>query len=63
MFWFKACPRCKGDLYEGSDIYGAYVCCLQCARCLTVEEEDQLKLNTPTQGRHSGRPARQRQAA
>lgn len=63
MFWFKACTRCKGDLYEGSDIYGTYVCCLQCARCLTAEEEGQLKLDTPTQVRLSGRPVRQSQAA
>ena len=40
MFWLKACPRCKGDLYESSDIYGSYVCCLQCARCLTDVERD-----------------------
>ena len=63
MFWIKACPRCKGDLYEGTDIYGTYVCCLQCARCLTVVEEDQLKLHAPAQGRLSGDPVRQNQAA
>ena len=63
MFWIKACPRCKGDLYEGSDIYGTYISCLQCARCLTVEEEGQLMLEAPARGRLSGRPARQKQAA
>ena len=63
MFWLKACPRCKGDLYESSDIYGSYVCCLQCARCLTDVERDQLTLETPTGVRRSGRPKRQRQAA
>ena len=63
MFWLKACPRCKGDLYEGTDIYGAYVCCLQCARCLTEVEEDQLKLRTLTQGHVSGRLVQPRQAA
>ena len=61
MFWIKACPRCKGDLYESSDIYGTYVSCLQCARFLTEEEEGQLKLGTPA--RSSSRPVRQRQAA
>ena len=63
MFWLKACPKCKGDLYEGSDIFGTYVCCLQCARCLTDVELGQLKLDTPKQGRLSGRPVRHRQAA
>ena len=63
MFWLKACPRCKGDLYEGSDIYGTYVCCLQCARCLTDVEKNQLILDTPTGIRPARRPARRRQAA
>ena len=27
---FKACPRCRGDLHREIDIYGSYVCCLQC---------------------------------
>ena len=63
MFWLKACPRCEGDLYGSSDIYGTYVCCLQCARCLTEVEEDQLKLHTPAQGRLPGPPVGQRQAA
>ncbi len=63
MFWLKACPKCKGDLYDGSDIYGTYVCCLQCARCLTNIEEDQLKLHTPKQGSLSGGPVHRVQAA
>ena len=63
MFWIKACTRCKGDLYEGTDIYGTYVCCLQCARCLTAEEEVQLKLHIPTQGRRSVEAVGQTQAA
>ena len=31
MIFFKACPRCHGDLYLDSDMYGVYVKCLQCA--------------------------------
>ncbi len=30
MMYFKACPRCKGDLYTNSDLYGEYKECLQC---------------------------------
>ena len=63
MFWFKACTTCKGDLYEGSDIYGTYVCCLQCARCLTAEEQGQLKRDTLTTGRLSDLAVGQRQVA
>lgn len=29
-FWFKSCPRCKGDLYEDTDFYGRFVSCIQC---------------------------------
>jgi len=32
MLWLKGCPRCGGDLYRNRDIYGTYVCCLQCTR-------------------------------
>lgn len=30
MMYFKACPRCHGDLYQTQDSFGAYVECLQC---------------------------------
>ncbi len=30
MFWFKLCPRCSGDLFEGRDHYGKFVTCMQC---------------------------------
>jgi len=39
MFWLKRCLKCKGDLYEGADIHGPYVACLQCGRNLTAEQE------------------------
>lgn len=29
-YYFKACPRCKGDLYKDSDMYGVFVTCIQC---------------------------------
>ena len=38
MFWLKACPKCQGDLFRHSDIYGTYLACLQCARHLTEAE-------------------------
>jgi hypothetical protein len=36
MFWQKSCPRCKGDLYQDSDVSGIYVACFQCGHYLTV---------------------------
>ncbi|HEY90454.1 MAG TPA: hypothetical protein G4O07_01350 [Dehalococcoidia bacterium] len=30
MFWMKACPRCKGDLFLDQDAINRDVVCLQC---------------------------------
>ena len=38
MIKFKLCPRCRGDLYLGEDIFGAYYSCLQCGYLRDVEE-------------------------
>ena len=32
VFYFKECPRCKGDVYVEKDSYGTYRKCLQCGR-------------------------------
>ena len=32
MFYFKACPKCKGDMYLERDAYGEYRKCLQCGQ-------------------------------
>jgi DNA-directed RNA polymerase subunit M/transcription elongation factor TFIIS len=40
MFWLKACPQCRGDLYEKKDHYGWYIACLQCGYQLSVDEEE-----------------------
>ena len=42
MFWFKSCPRCRGDLAQHEDIYGRYVFCLQCGYQLTPQQEENL---------------------
>ena len=30
MIFFKACSKCRGDMYFDRDIYGAFVQCFQC---------------------------------
>jgi len=42
MFWFKGCPKCHGDLYRDTDLYGSYVACFQCSHYLTEAEEARL---------------------
>ena len=42
MFWFKACPRCHGDLTSDHDTYGPYVSCIQCGHYLSQAEESGL---------------------
>ena len=43
MFWLKSCPRCHGDLYDNSDIYGRYIDCFQCGHYLTAAEDAGLR--------------------
>ncbi len=38
MFNLRACPRCRGDLYAGEDIYGVYLSCVQCGRYFPFAE-------------------------
>ena len=48
MFWFKACPKCHGDLASDHDTYGPYVSCMQCGHYLSQAEESRLgMLNAP----------------
>ena len=35
-FYFKACPRCRGEVYLDQDRYGAYGKCLQCGRIYEI---------------------------
>ena len=30
MLYKKSCPKCRGDMYQDEDFYGAYQGCLQC---------------------------------
>jgi hypothetical protein len=39
MLFLKACPRCRGDLFQESDADGSYSVCIQCGCRLT---EDQI---------------------
>ncbi|MBC8279584.1 MAG: hypothetical protein H8E48_02255 [Chloroflexi bacterium] len=38
MFYFKACPKCQGDLSLEKDSYGSYFKCLQCGKFTEVNE-------------------------
>lgn len=38
MIKFKVCPRCRGDLFLGEDVFGKYLSCLQCGYLKDVEE-------------------------
>ena len=37
MYYFKGCPKCKGDLYTEKDFYGSYFKCLQCGLMIDIE--------------------------
>jgi DNA-directed RNA polymerase subunit M/transcription elongation factor TFIIS len=42
---FKSCPKCRGDLYLGEDLFGHYLSCLQCGylKDFSAEEEAAFK--------------------
>ena len=39
MVYFKACPRCHGDMHENRDIYGEYKECLNCGHMIDIEKK------------------------
>jgi len=41
-YWLKYCPRCRGDLREEADQYGAFISCVQCGYIPTEAEEARL---------------------
>ncbi len=44
MFWFKSCPKCRGDLHRDSDLYGTFTTCMQCGHYLTQAEGAQAPM-------------------
>jgi hypothetical protein len=42
MVYFKACPRCSGDMHGSSDMYGSYKECLQCGHVVDLEKRSIL---------------------
>ena len=48
MLYFKACPRCKGDVHRDRDVYGEYLKCLQCGHMVDlVKIQGQLTMRAP----------------
>ena len=43
LLYFKACPRCRGDMNTNRDIYGNYKVCLQCGYMLDLGKPDILR--------------------
>lgn len=37
--YFKACPRCQGDMHLVNDLFGKYLECLQCGHEGDLKEE------------------------
>jgi DNA-directed RNA polymerase subunit M/transcription elongation factor TFIIS len=40
MIFFKACPRCSGDMHVNRDIYGDYKECLNCGNMQDLESPE-----------------------
>ncbi|MCX6013180.1 MAG: hypothetical protein NTV30_07190 [Chloroflexi bacterium] len=53
---FKACPKCKGDMFIEKDMFGWYEQCLQCGYLHDLDNEgNKEKITTARMGQ--GRPA------
>lgn len=56
MFWLKACPKCKGDLFLDNNPYSQDIVCLQCGYRVYLDPQDDCQvaidslyiLNLPT---------------
>ncbi|MBI4201196.1 MAG: hypothetical protein HY531_02775 [Chloroflexi bacterium] len=48
MIDFKACPRCKGDVYEDRDEFGPFKSCLQCGYCLDLPSDAKSQEGWPS---------------
>ena len=46
MMYFKACPKCRGDMYITEDIYGLFRECIQCGLIQDVEARDLARATT-----------------
>ncbi len=38
MIYFKACPRCRGDMNVVNDLFGKYMECLQCGHEMNIKQ-------------------------
>ena len=55
MLYFKACPRCHGDLHVTSDMYGSYKQCLQCGHMIDLDQETEKVTGSKTVNKASAR--------
>ena len=54
MVWFKACPRCQGDLATGADQYEPYVTCVQCGHYVNPAAQAMQPVSRPRLPTHTG---------
>lgn len=58
MIYLKACPKCKGDLTDSEDEFGAYTRCFQCGfggHGMTSTEESKLRKEVGKVGMPAGK--------
>jgi len=44
MFWLKACPKCKGDLFLDNGPYSQDIVCLQCGYRVYLDPQDDCQV-------------------
>lgn len=54
MLFFKACPKCKGDIYIDQDQYGSFLMCFQCGGLKDIQEKTPCLADTTPGNVESG---------
>ena len=55
VIYFRACPRCQGDMHDKTDIYGQYKECLQCGHMLDAQKRYKKHLGLSGIKRYAGK--------
>ena len=45
MMYFRACPKCHGDVVFERDVYGNYLACLQCGLVIDSRLREEVTEN------------------
>ena len=57
MVFYRACPKCKGDMDTRRDSYGSFIECIQCGLLQDLPVKPRIKESQPISGTSKGATA------